>query len=157
MSAGASLYETDFYAWTMAQAALLRDGKVQELDLGNLAEEIESLGKSDRRALAHQIERLVTHLLKWRYQSRLQRRSWQSSIWTARRAIQRLLEDNPSFRQRLPLLLQEDYPGVRKQAAREMRLSLATFPEAFPWTVEQVLDDDFWPEAMEDNTHGGVV
>jgi hypothetical protein len=140
------LYDTDFYTWTQQQAALLREGKVHDLDLANLAEEIESLGKSDRRALEHQLERLMMHLLKWRYQPGRRSRSWRGSIWTARRAIQRLLRDNPSFWQHVPRMLQEDYAGVRKEASAETSLPLATFPEGCPWTQEQVLDDDFWPE-----------
>jgi hypothetical protein len=140
------LYDTDFYAWTQEQAALLRAGKLHELDLDNLAEEIESLGKSDRRALEHQLDRLVMHLLKWQYQPGGRSRSWRGSIWGARRRIQRLLRDNPSFRQHVPRLLQEDYAAVRKEASRETGVPLATFPEACPWTPEQVVDDDFWPE-----------
>ena len=89
-------YDQDFYAWTQEQAALLREGALGELDLTNLAEEIESLGKSDRRALGSHLRNLVLHLIKWHYQpsGRLTGQSWQSSIRNARAEIAVLLEDS---------------------------------------------------------------
>jgi hypothetical protein len=143
---GTSLYDKDFYAWTQEQAALVRSGKVHELDIENVAEELESLGKSEWRALGSRLDVLVRHLLKWRYQSVRRSPSWQSSIWTQRRAIQRLLRLSPSLRRQVPTMILEDYASIRKQAATETRLPLATFPEVCPWTSEQVLDEDFWPE-----------
>jgi hypothetical protein len=142
------LYDTDFFTWTQQQAALLREGKFHDLDLENLAEEIESLGKRDRRAVEHQLERLVKHLLKWRYQARRQSRSWRQSIWTARRAILRVVADSqPSLQPQVPDLLTKHYPAIRRYTAQETRLPLTTFPEVCPWTVEQILDEEFWPDA----------
>jgi hypothetical protein len=141
-------YDADFYAWTQEQAALLRQGAVHALDLTNLAEEIESLGKSDRRALGSHLRNLVMHLLKWQYQpsGRLTGHSWQSSIRNARAEIAVLLEDSHSLWQEVAELLARWYPLARLDAADETRLPLTTFPEACPWTPEQVLDTDFWPE-----------
>jgi hypothetical protein len=148
MSTKPTLYDDDFYAWTQEQAALLREGAVQELDLANLAEEIESLGKSDRRALGSHLRNLVLHLLKWHYQpsGRLTGHSWQSSIRNARAEITVLLEDSHTLRQEVAGLLVRWYPLARLDAADETRLPRATFPAVCPWTPEQVLDDDFWPE-----------
>jgi hypothetical protein len=148
MSTNAALYDEDFYAWTQEQAALLREGAVHELDLVNLAEEIESLGKRDRRALGSHLRNLVLHLLKWQYQpgGRLTGQSWQSSIRNARAEIAVLLEDSHSLRPEVAGLLARWYPLARLDAADETRLSLATFPAVCPWMVEQVLDADFWPE-----------
>jgi Domain of unknown function DUF29 len=125
MSIKGTLYDEDFYAWTQEQAALLREGAVQELDLTNLAEEIESLGKSDRRALGSHLRNLVLHLLKWQYQpsGHLTGHSWQE----------------------VPRLLARWYPLARQDAADETRLPLATFPATCPWTPDQVLDPEFWP------------
>jgi Domain of unknown function DUF29 len=141
------LYDADFYTWTQQQAALLRDGKVHELDLANLAEEIESLGKSDRRALGSHLRGLVMHLLKWHYQSsgRQTGHSWRTSINNHRRDIHAIADDSPSLRRQVPDLLAREYPRSRRDASDETGLPLATFPEACPWTPEQVLDEDFWP------------
>jgi hypothetical protein len=147
MSNKTTLYEQDFYQWTQEQAALLREGNVPELDVENLAEEIESLGKSDRRALGSHLKNLVLHLLKWRYQptGRQAGHSWQQSIRNARAEIEVLLEDSPSLRQAVPPLIARWYPLARQDAADETRLPLATFPTTCPWTPEQILDDTFWP------------
>jgi hypothetical protein len=141
-----NLYDQDFYAWTQQQGALLRSGKVQDLDLANLAEEIESLGRSERKELRSFLEGLVLHLLQWRYQPTYQGRSWRDSIDENRACIPEVLQETPSLRPQLPVLLQECYPRARRKAARQTRLPSETFPQACPWTLEQILDADFWPE-----------
>jgi hypothetical protein len=149
MRTNAALYDQDFYAWTQEQAALLREGAVHELDFVNLAEEIESLGKSDRRALGSHLRNLLMHLLKWQYQpgGRLTGHSWESSIRNARDEIATILEDSHTLAALLPALLTRRYPLARQNAAAETRLPLATFPPTCPWSLEQVLDPDFWPES----------
>lgn len=148
MSQHAELYNTDFFLWTKQQAAALRDGKLQNLDLENLAEEIESLGKSDRRALGSHLEGLVMHLLKWRYQPERRQigHSWASTIRTHRSEIDAIVEDSPSLRRALPDLLARRYGTARQRASDETGLPLATFPATCPWTIEQVVDAAFWPE-----------
>jgi hypothetical protein len=145
MSAGTPRYDKDFYAWTQAQAALLRAEKWAELDISNIAEELESLGRSERKELRAYLEGLVLHLLKWRYQPDYRGRSWRDSIEENRACIPEGLQENPSLRPQLPLLLEECYPRARRKAARQTRLPLATFPEVCLWTVDQVLDETFWP------------
>src|SRR5215471_3552685 len=110
-------YDDDFYTWTQEQAALLREGAVQELDLANLAEEIESLGKSERRALESHLEVLVLHLLKWQYQpsGRLTGHSWYDTIVEQRRQIARLLRDNHTFQCLIPAILLDVYPSARQR------------------------------------------
>ena len=148
MSTNAELYEEDFYAWTQTTAALIREGKWHDLDREAVAEEIESLGKSDWRELASRIAVLLRHLLKWRYQpERRQRgRSWRSTIWEQRSRLRRLLRQSPSLAPLVPLTLQEEYAEARQRASEETGLSLATFPETCPWQAQEVLDVDFWPE-----------
>jgi hypothetical protein len=149
MNTPIAVYDTDFYAWTQAQAALLREGALCELDLVNLAEEIESLGKSDRRALGSHLEGLVMHLLKWQYQPwrRQTGHSWYSTIVEHRSQIQAILDDSPSLRRLVSELLTRRYLSARQRASGETELPLATFPAICSWTAEQVLDADFWPEA----------
>ena len=147
------LYEQDFYTWTQEQAALLREGAVHELDLANLAEEIESLGKSDRRALGSHLRNLLLHLLKWQYQprGRLTGHSWGSSIRNARAELAVLLEDSPTLRGEVSRLLVRWYPLAREDAADETRLPRATFPATCPWSPEEVLEADFWPGAAQES------
>lgn len=147
MSQHAGLYDTDFFLWTKQQAAALRAGKLQDLDPENLAEEIESLGKSDRRALGSHLEGLVMHLLKWCYQPERRQtgHTWASTIRTHRSEIDAIVEDSPSLRRTLPELLARRYSTARQRASDETGLPLATFPTACPWTIEQVVDADFWP------------
>jgi len=148
MGTNAELYEQDFYAWTQTTAALIRAGKWHEADTDSVAEEVESLGKSDRRALGSHLRNLVLHLLKWHYQpsGRQTGPSWRQSIRNARAEIAVLLEDSPSLRQAVPPLIARWYPLAREDAADETGLPLATFPEVCPWTPKQILDAEFWPE-----------
>jgi hypothetical protein len=144
----APLYDHDFYAWTQQQAALLRSKKARELDYANLAEELEALGKRDRRELEHHREVLVLHLLKWCYQPERRERSrgWRSTIREQRRRLARLLYDSPSLRSEVPAFLDDGYPHARGKALDETALPPEILPPACPWTVAQVLDDGFWPE-----------
>ena len=143
----AELYERDFYRWTQEQVALLREGKWHEIDREHLMEEIEELGRSARKELRSYLEGLVLHLLKWCYQPDYRTHSWRDSIVEIRARIPDCLTESPSLRPRLPTLLLECYPHARRRAARQTRLPLATFPETCPWTVAQVLDATFWPDA----------
>jgi hypothetical protein len=145
-------YEEDFFAWTQAQAALLREGKLHDLDVANLAEEIESLGKRDRREVGSRLEVLVRHLLKWHYQpqGRQTSHSWYDSIVEQRRELALVLDDSPSLRRQVPELLATGYARGRRQASHDTGLPLTTFPAECPWTPAQVLDDDFWPEVPQE-------
>jgi hypothetical protein len=142
-------YDTDFYTWTQHQAALLREGAVAELDLANLAEEIERLGKRDRRALRSHLAGLVMHLLKWQYQpaGREPHLGWYRSIVEHRGQAVGILEESPSLRRVVPALLAQGYGSARMVASHETHLPLDLFPVTCPWSVEQALRDDFWPEA----------
>jgi hypothetical protein len=148
MNTHAPLYDQDFYAWTQEQAVLLRAKKWRELDYANLAEELEALGKRDRRELERRLEVLVMHLLKWRYQPERRERSrgWRSTIREQRRRLTRLLQDSPSLRSEVPAFLDDGYPHAREKALDETRLPPEALPPTCPWTAVQVLDDAFWPE-----------
>ena len=146
-------YDADFYTWTQVQAQALRAKDWQAMDLENLAEEIESLGKRDRRGVESYLEVVAKHLLKWVYQppDRAQRgRSWRTSISKARRGMERLIEDSPSLRDVPAPRLVSIYRRARRGAADETGLPLATFPDACPWSLEQLQDEDFWPGAEDE-------
>jgi len=140
-------YDTDFYAWTQAQAAALRDRKWDTLDLANLVEEIESVGMDEQHAITRQLQRLLHHLLKWQYQPTHRTRSWQVSIAQARDRIGDVLERSHSLRDYPAQRLALAYRRARRDAITVTGLPPATFPETCPWPVAQVLDEDFWPEA----------
>jgi hypothetical protein len=137
-------YETDFYQWTQSQAAALRAKDLAALDLDNLAEEIESLGRSERYAIESQLTRLLHHLLKWCYDTASDpRRLWELSINDARREIAKRLTG--SLREYPAHYLAEAYQHACKDAAIETGLPRTTFPETCPWSVDQILEEDFLP------------
>jgi hypothetical protein len=140
-----SVYERDFYAWTQQQAKHLREHDFVRLDIENLIEEIESMGRSERRQLTNRLEVLLLHLLKWQYQPGLQGRSWRATIAEQRRRIQRILRDNPSLRPELDACLQDAYEDARYAAANETGLPLTTFPESTPFALPEVLAADWLP------------
>ncbi len=119
------------------------------MDRLNLAEEIESLGHSVRRELRSRKRILVVHLLQWPYQPErcTAGHSWENTINTPRSDIDDLLQDSPSLRPQVHECLTQQYRKARIQALRETRLAESVLPESCPWTVAQVLDDDFWPDA----------
>jgi hypothetical protein len=132
--------------WTQEQAALLREGKARDLDWTNLAEEIDSVGRSQKHAVRSQLVRLLLHLLKWRDEPTHRGQSWQDSISDARTQIALTIEDSPSLRHFPREALAFAYRHARRKASLETRVPLATFPDTCPWDVEQVLDDAFFPE-----------
>jgi hypothetical protein len=136
-------YDTDLYAWTKAQADALRRRASNELDWDNLAEEIETLGRSDRHQIESRLENLILHLLKWRYQPELQCGSWRGSIFEARHRLERLLADSPSLRSYPAQYLAEAYPYARRKALDET--GLLRLPDECPWTIDEVLSPDFLP------------
>jgi hypothetical protein len=153
MRPNTALYETDFYTWCLSTAQLIREGKWYDLDPEALAEEIESLGKSQKRELENRFEVLVMHLLKWCYQPqrREESHSWYDTIREQRSQLARLLRDNPSLQPQLPTVLMEGYADARLRAIGETHLLAAVFPPTCPWTATQVLDAAFWPEDKRDS------
>jgi hypothetical protein len=142
-------YDHDFYAWALAQAALLRAGAWTALDVTNLAEEIEDLAKRDRRAVESYLEVILLHLLKWAYQPERRSRSWQKSLLQARHRLAKRLRDNHTLASQVQGLVGEVYPYARRLAALETNLPESTFPSTLRWEAQQVLDEQFLPEADE--------
>ena len=138
-------YDEDFYAWTIEQARLLRSGELSTIDAANLAEEIESMGRSDRRELRSRLVVLVTHLLKWRHQPGARSRSWSATIDEQRLQIEDVLTESPSLRPMVPAMLSEAYAISRARAIAETGLAEEAFPEACPFTPDAVLSRSFLP------------
>ena len=140
-------YETDFYLWTQQQADLLRQGQFNrvDLDLANIAEEIESMGRREKHSIRSYLFNVIMHLLKWQYQPQRRGTSWRSSIYNGRDQIEELLEENPSLRAQLDAIVEKSYPNARRLAANETGLPLTTFPDVCPFAVEQITGD-YWPD-----------
>lgn len=140
-------YERDFYTWALRQAELVRAGRLAELDLDNVAEELESLGREQAHKLESAYRVLLLHLLKWMYQPGRRSRSWRGTIVRERTNAERILEDNPGLARQRPRRFATAYRGARKEAAAETGLSLAAFPETPPFTLAEASSEAFWPEA----------
>ena len=140
-------YERDFFAWAQEQAALLRSGDWAKADVEHIAQEIESMGKAEKRELISRLAVLLLHLLKWRFQPALRGTSWRLSIEQQRLKIADHIDDNPSLKPLLPTALASAYRDARLEASAETGLAVATFPDGCPWSAEQTLDAEFWPEA----------
>lgn len=144
--AASRLYDQDFYAWANEQAALLRAGKLSEADIEHIAEEVESLGKTEKRELVSRLRVLMLHLLKWKFQPSLRGRSWEASIKVQRLDLLEHLQDNPSLRPVIATILEKAFKGAVLEAIAETGFSDKTFPQKCPWTFEEMMAEDFWPE-----------
>ena len=146
-----SLYDRDFYAWTQDQAAKLRARGMSDnegaIDWENAAEEIESLGRSEKRALESRLAVLLLHLLKWRRQPAHRSGSWKGSIAEQRRRLGRLLTENPSLHAHPGEVLASAYATALTDAVAQTGLDRRSFPATCPFTIEETLDLDFHPEA----------
>ncbi len=141
-----TLYDRDFHAWANEQAALLRAGKFDRADIENIAEEIESMGRSEKRELVNRLAILLTHLLKWRFQPGFRGNSWRLTIEEQRDRLREHLRDNPSLTTHLDPSITDAYRRARLGGERETGLPRAIFPETCPFTVDDILDEDFWPD-----------
>lgn len=142
-----SEYDTDIALWSTRQADALRRRASNEIDWENVAEEIESLSRSDKREIRNRLAVICEHLLKWQFQPDARSNSWRRSVSDARDAIADIIEDSPTLAGYPASRLSEPHGGAyargRKGAALET--GIADLPATCPWTIEQVRDPDFWP------------
>ncbi|HMY01239.1 MAG TPA: DUF29 domain-containing protein [Agitococcus sp.] len=140
-------YKQDIVAWANEQAALIRAGRFELLDLEHIAEEIEDVGKSEQRELENRMAVLIAHLLKWQYQPTHRGASWQRTIKDQRKMVLKRLKQTPSLKISLVDVewIDDAWTDATLQAAKETGIELIKFPQACPWTMEQVLDDEFLP------------
>jgi hypothetical protein len=139
-------YQSDFSLWVEQTVQLLREQRWQEINVERLIQEVDDLGKSERRAIASQLTRLLLHLLKWHYQPQRRSDSWLDSITDARTQIQLTLEDSPSLRNYPSEVLNSSYQRARQQAAKQTNLPLSQFSEACLYELESVLSDSWLPD-----------
>ena len=145
VAAIANLYEEDFFAWTQQQANLIKSKAFDRLDVVHLLEEVESMGVSEKNELVSRLELLLGHLLKWKFQPTHRGNSWEYTIIEQRDKIKDHLLENPSLQSYLDLSFEKGYKYGVLLAAKESKLSRKAFPLKCEWSIEQVLDDDFFP------------
>jgi hypothetical protein len=139
-------YRTDFQQWSVDQAGLLRSGNVHAIDLPNVIEELESMGREQEHALASSYRVLLMHLLKWAHQPARRTRSWSNTIGRERANIEDREDMNRSLAARAGELVDWAYPRAVRDASRETGLPKAAFPETCPYSLDQLRDPDFLPE-----------
>lgn len=139
-------YNVDYYAWTNEQAQLLRAGQLQEIDLEHIIEELETMGRSEKRALESRIIVLLTHLLKWQYQPVRRGKSWELTIKGQRANCLDVLDDNPSLKSKLDEMFIKSYYRAKIEAAKETGLDESVFPDECPYTVSQLFDNTYYPD-----------
>lgn len=146
-------YERDYYAWILQQASALRERRIEDIDWANVAEEIEDLAKSEKRALKNQLARLFEHLLKLAHAPVSLRhknsRAWEITVRSARREIGELFDESPSLRGKILEILDSAYQSGRDAALRATRLPDSAIPETPPWTFEEALNGSFFPKARD--------
>ena len=142
----ATTYHHDYALWLEHMAQALRDRNPNALDWENLLEEIESLGRSEKKSVKSNLRIVLIHLLKWHYQSQNQSLSWLNSIAEHRQRLYDDFEASPSLRNYTQEVFAQAYSEARKHAARETGLPVSHFPDTCPWTLVQVLQEDWLPD-----------
>jgi hypothetical protein len=141
-----TLYNSDFYSWTKTQAQLLKEEKWETLDKLNLIEEIETLGRQERRELTNRLALLLGHLLKWQHQPEKRSNSWLATIREQRTQINRILADSPSLKSYLEEAFSLSYQDGINLAVKETNLPYETFAENCHYEITQILEPEFLPE-----------
>jgi hypothetical protein len=148
-----SLYERDYYGWIQRNVHAIREGRVQEVDWANIAEELEAMGRSEESALESHLANLLVHLLKWRYQPSKRTGSWEASIENSRDRIVRLLQRSPSLKSKIDEAFHTAYRLARRDAGGEMGLSKREWERVLPlsceWSLGTIRDDSFWPDPSD--------
>lgn len=137
------LYEQDYYLWLETTAKILREGQVSLLDTANLLEEIEDMGRSEKRAVYSNLKILLMHLLKYRYQPEKRSNSWKASIVEHRQRLKKAVQESPSLQPYFEEIFNECYQDARELAAAETGLVIDEFPVESPFVVAEILNFDY--------------
>jgi hypothetical protein len=142
----ANLYDRDYYLWLIHTAQLIKEGKFSELDAANLIEEIEDMGRSEKRTVKSNLIIVLLHLLKYKYQPAKRTNSWKFSIREHRRRLRDDFKTSPSLKRYFEEVMEECYQDARELAADETGLSLNTFPTESPFSTSEVLNPEYLPQ-----------
>ncbi|MBF0336248.1 MAG: DUF29 domain-containing protein [Nitrospirae bacterium] len=140
------LYEVDFYQWAFHNADLLRQGRFTEIDLENIVEELEGMARNNKRELLSRLKVLIMHLLKWQYQPKRRSRSWRETINNQRKDIKLLLEDSPSLKYKIEVIIAKGFIEAKRTFEDETGISAKELPETCQYTFDQLMDYSFRPE-----------
>lgn len=141
-----TLYDQDFFAWANEQVRLLRAGHLAEADIEHIAEEIESMGRAEKRELVSRLTVLLLHLLKWQFQPNLRGSSREATIAVQRDDLADHLADNPSLMAQVEEAMANAHRKAVIMATGETGLDRSTFPAICAWSFQQVMDPEFWPD-----------
>lgn len=139
-------YEEDFYGWTVNTAQLLRDKKMSEIDFDHIAEELEDMVSSNETQMINRLTLVLSHLLKWQFQPNMRGHSWIYTIREQRKRSKIHLRKNPSLKSKLNEILLDAYDIAVLEAAKESGLDEIIFPSECPYTFDQIMNDEFYPE-----------
>jgi len=145
----ADLYEADFFLWSRRQADLLRRRRWSDLDLANLAEEVESVGRSEKQEIRNRLTVLLLYLLKWEHQPDRRKYGWRATIIEQRIAVESVVEDSPSLRGWPAEALPRAYAIARAKAVAETNLPEVAFPAECPYAIDAILDMAYWPGPVQ--------
>lgn len=145
-----NLYETDYNLWITQTIQALKTSNLDAINLAHLIDELEDMGRSEKRTIYSNLKILLMHLLKYRYQASKRSNSWRSTIREHRQRIQRAFKESPSLQEYFQEILAEAYQDARELAADETGLSLQIFPENCPFSMKEILNADYLPDSNED-------
>jgi len=140
-------YEQDFYSWLCHNISLLREGRLSEADVENIAEELDGMSKSQQRELISRLKILFAHLLKWQFQPDRRSNSWKGTIVEQRSQIRQLLKISPSLKNRIDEKIVDAYTDAVEYASLETGIPQSDFPQTCPYFFEQAVDKNFYPDS----------
>jgi len=141
-------HDEDFYGWALNTAALLKQKKYHEVDMNSIIEELEEMSRSEKRELINRLAQLIFHLLKWQFQPDFRGRSWRASIKEQRQQVEIILEQNPGLKSKLIDCIITAYKLSIPMIEKETPIDMKDFPTECPYTFEQLLDQQFYPESQ---------
>ena len=139
-------HEKDVYGWAVHTAQLLREKKMNEVDFDGIVEELEEMGISNKHALISRLTLVISHLLKWQFQPNMRGHSWTYTIRAQRKKASYVLDDNPSLKSKLDEIIAKAYKVAIDEATDQTGLDEKTFPAECPYTFDQIMNDEFYPE-----------
>jgi hypothetical protein len=143
-------YQDDFYSWLCHNIRLLREGRLSEADVENIAEELDGMSKSQQRELISRLKILFAHLLKWQFQPERRSNSWKGTIVEQRSQIRQLLKISPSLKNRIDEKISDAYEDAVEYASLETGIPESDFPQTCPYFFDQALDKNFYPDIYGD-------
>jgi hypothetical protein len=138
-------FDRDFHAWVLEQIELLKSRRFADLDIEHLVDELRAVAMAEESEIENRLVVLLHHLLKWEFQPERRSNSWRATLLEQRTRINRVISDSPSLRRHPATVIEKEYRIARLHASGETGLPLGRFPSACPYSVAQLLDENFFP------------